>query len=170
MNPFAHLNAPTFELLNTWSHIKNLEVLILEMSNMSDSDKNTIKKSLTLILCNFDNYFSSLKVEFAKLDAFIECKFKQGAFDKRLPSSKSLRSIVKGIENIKFRSLFDLPKFFIKTYNQILLEYADKLEKGNTLENELSKFKEALTQVRDIFISYEKFCVNFTCHLNAQFN
>ena len=72
MNKFSHLPENVFDLLNRWSYLHNLEVLILEMSNMSDGEKTSVNQSLTLITCNFNAYFSTLKLEFARAELFIE--------------------------------------------------------------------------------------------------
>ena len=161
MNPFAHLPEKTFDLLNRWSHIKNLEVLILELDNMSENEKTSIKNTLTLILCNFDFYFTA--------DLFLKNKCQLGHFDKKPTLIKCLKNILKSLENIKFRKLFDLPKFFIKTYKLIIIGFIENLTAQNQVEIDYKQLSDALNTLKDTFIIYEKFCANFTNHLKSKF-
>ena len=170
MNPFSHLPEQTFDILTRWSYIQNLEVLIQEISNMSPAEKTAIKNSLTLILCNFNFYFSSLKMEFARADLFLKNKCKLGQFDKTITLTKTLKSITKSLDNLKFRKHYDLPKYFIKTYKNILLDYAEALNSRKLEEKEFQQLSSALDTLKETFINYEKFCANFTCHLKSQFN
>ena len=165
MNPFSHVPEDVFEILNRWSYIHNLEVLILEMSNLTEIEKRAFKESITLILCNFEVFFATLKMEFARAELFINHKGQLGKFCKIDSLIKSLKTITKGLENLKFRNLFDLPKFFIKTYKKILIDFIEDLGSRQIQDTEFNQLSDALKTIKDTFIDYEKFCANFTCHL-----